>query len=159
MSSLTESAIMYRSVFYLGLFVTVLSVMGIVASESTSYMSILLPSGITALLGLLIGLTLMHYSMFSYLRNITKIKLVAIIIGSVFIGLSAIGLLFPTFFGLIYNDENPINLFILFISGSAFLISSIEKDRESILSKKYAVFKNTQMEKVLSLTHKIPFIH
>lgn len=132
-------------------------VMGFIASQSTSYMSVLLPSGTITIINLCLALVLVHFSLLKSLRT-RKTKTIFGVLGSCLVVLSLIGFVFPTYFGLIYLDENPINLLIMLVNGLGFLTASIEPSRERNLKQFISPF--VKIEKiVLSNLVKLIQIH
>lgn len=130
---------MHRTIFYLGLFVSVMSGMGLIASQSTSYMSLLLPGGIGAFVGLFLAIVLIHFSSLAYLRK-SLIKTVFVAAGITLILAAVTGFVFPTYFGLVYNNENPITLLMILIDGVGFLIAYFEPDTDPVFNQKLSEY-------------------
>lgn len=145
---------MYRSIFYIGLFVAVMCGMGIISSQSTSYMSVLLPSGNGAVAIFLVALLLIHFSLFEYLRK-AHVKNLVKRLGEFLALVAVMGIVLPTYFGLIYYDENPINILMLLLLSVGFIMTSFEPQREATLVKSVKAFKDSEVKKLVNLSQKI----
>lgn len=145
---------MHRSLIYIGLFVSIMCGMGLAASQSTSYMSLLLPSGVGALFNLILSIVLIHFAIFDLLRK-PKIKAYLGYLGWALIALSFIGFVYPTYFGVFYGDANPINLTMMIVNGFGFLIAKVDYEHESSLGKQIKKYTGPKLEIAVKLFKKI----
>jgi hypothetical protein len=125
---------MYRTVFYLSIFVLIVSGMGLFLTRTPSPVMYLLPSGVAAWTSLLSTALLMHYALFAFLRK-QPFKFAFTVVGALLLILAVIGIASPTYLGLFSYYVRPTNLLIVLISGVALLISGIEQPRESLGGK------------------------
>ncbi len=116
---------MYRSIFSIGLFITIYSTIGLLTPHAALYFTVLLPDGFTAAFGILAGLLLCNFAVVTYFRK----RFYKMLFGLIGFGLAfagALGLIQPMYFGLLSSTVRPADLFIFMQSGIGLLIASLE---------------------------------
>ena len=118
----------YRTVFGLGLFVTVLSLAGLVIPEPSTSFTSLLPNGNDAVFALLLGSTLMALAWAAYYYRSYLPTILGAIGGSLVV-LAVVGIFYPMYFGLIDSYIRPANVLVLLVAGISYGVVALEIDR------------------------------
>lgn len=118
----------YRTVFGLGIFITLLSFAGLLIPASYSSFTSLLPNGNDAALTLLLGSMLMVLGWAAYFCD-ERFKKVLAAIGIALMAMAIIGVFYPMHFGLVSEYMRPANLFVLLVAGISYVIVALELDR------------------------------
>lgn len=122
---------MYRTVFYSGLVVAVISGLGLVVPQSLTSLTFLLPSGAYALAALLLSLILVHFSVAGHFRK-SGYKAGFGLLGIGLVAGAIVGIIDPLYFGLLQHFVRPVNLFLLLITGIGYLVAALEYNRPSV---------------------------
>ncbi len=122
---------MYRTVFYSGLVVAAISALGLIVPRSLTSLTFLLPGGAYAFTALLLSLVLMHFSVAGHFRK-SGYKAGFGLLGIGLVAAAIVGILDPTYFGLLQQFVRPVNLFLMLITGVGYLIAALEYDRPSV---------------------------
>lgn len=122
---------MYRTVYYLGLVVAVFSLLGIIVPHSLSTLMFLLPSGISAIVSIILASVLMYFAVTSYLRK-HSYKLAFGICGALLTVIAVIGILHSTYYGLLGGYLRTANATMFLLAGIGYMLAGAEYNRPSL---------------------------
>lgn len=120
---------LYRTVFGLGLFVTILSMLGLIIPPDSSTFTIVLPSGGDAFFALLAGCFLMVMACSAYFYTLSRLRAYSIGAGCLLIAVALLGIFFPDDFATVGSYARPANMMIMLMAGLSFLLVTLELDR------------------------------
>lgn len=147
---------MYRAIFYIGFYVLVVSILGLIIPADQYYITFMLPGHLMSIVGIILGFILIHFSVFSYLRKVTA-KLLLLISGG---ALAIMSLIFAFSVTSISTPDSV----LLFAVGIGGLLSGTEYQRDSLgleLKKSYSDYFQVKQSKIKSTFHviKVIFAH
>ena len=147
---------MYRAIFYVGLFLLVVSILGLIIPSNQYYITFMLPGFIMSIIGIILGIILIHFSVFSILRKVTA-KLMFLIGGTILVLLSLI-------FAFTMTSVSTPDTVLLFAAGIGGLLSGVEYQRDSLgheLKIAYSEYFQVKQSKIKSTFHviKVIFAH
>ncbi len=125
---------MYRAVVYLALAIATICTLGLIVPQSISYLTFILPSGVFAVINLVLALILLHFGVAAYFRK-THFKLAFGIFGAFWVLLATISIAAPTIFGLIPHYMRTADVVTILVIGLAFLIAALEFERLSLVEE------------------------
>lgn len=139
---------MYRTIVYLALVIVVFCILGIVVPQQFSALTFVLPNGIYAVISFVLSGILLYYGVASSLRK-RRYKVIFGLFGTLVTWLVLIGLVYPTYFGLLVDVERPANLAMMLLLGTGYLIAALEYQRPSLGEELGALRQNIIYAKVL----------
>lgn len=126
---------MYRAIFYFGLVVGFLSLLGLGLPHDVSALTFLLPSGWGAVAALIGSVMLLYFSVAAGLRR-ARLKVLFGIVGAVLALAGTLGFFAPTFFGLFGDFVRAANLAVVFLLGLGFMLAGIEEARPALIDER-----------------------
>lgn len=121
---------MYRSIFTIGLFLVIYSIIGLITPHGISYLTFLFPDGIAAVSGMMLGLLLCNFAVASYLRK-PLYKILFVIMSIALIFTTMLGIIKPTYFGALHYNIRPADLLVFTQASIGLLIAAFEYYRPS----------------------------
>lgn len=120
---------LYRTVIGLGLFVAVLSVLGLIIPPGYSAFTIILPSGGDAFFTLLAGCSLLVMGCSAYFYSLRHLRAYSVLAGCTLIALALLGIFFPDDLATVGAYARPANVMLMLTAGLSFLLVTLELDR------------------------------
>jgi branched-subunit amino acid ABC-type transport system permease component len=130
---------MYRAVFYLGAFMLVLSILGLVLPHQL-VITIFLPGGTTAVGCVCLAGILLYFALFGTLRK-RPFKICFGTLGLALIMIALIDLINPASLGTIQNFVRIADLVPLIVGGLGYLVAGLEVEREGIGGRLIIIYK------------------